>query len=531
LHDPRLYVVPANAGHAVAADAVQILAANAKGEIDLPSTAWQGRQILIVTAPQYRPVTVSALELLTSSRGGRARVVLPYGIRLSGRVITPWGSPIPDAEVVGYGRYGADFDDSEKFLVPGPSTAGDVIRARTGGDGSFHLAGIGQLPVRLEVRKPGFVQDIDREAPPLLAEKEQGEYVVTLRPRLLGGLRIVDETTKDLVTDFRVQFDATQDVSHGPILSQMTASYYEQPGRIPELGVPFRAGEYWIGAIYGNSATGLHEEGRVQVTVTSPWYEPTRGVLVPLRSVTRSEAMTPAVVGLVRSGSREEWGSLRVRVLPAAHLSHPLPWADVRVEQSDAPADPAESRRVAWTYRIDLDDRGVATRPIALAPGHYNVRLADGTGWATWKPSPQDAWSAIEVSPRQDTTVDLEYRASLLRVTVKSAAGGPIGMFSLTAHFLPPLPPGKGAGGLAPTIANLSEYDERWWDDPAGAHYRTHLQMAPGVIEVLAPPGRLRVFVSKTGFQAPEQQYLDLASGQVGNAEFLLEPVRIDENR
>ena len=526
----RIHGLPPGSGHAVAAADAMGFVADANGQVTLPSALWEGERTLVFAAEQHRPQAVLAAALLASSRDGRAQVFLPRGIAISGRVVTPWGAPVPDAEIAGYGRYGADFDGSEQFYVPGPATAGEVLRTRTDAAGSFRLAGISKLPIRLEARKRGYVRQSDSEAPPLLAEREDAQSMIVLRPRLVGGLRVVDDVTDNIVSDFRLQYEYPQGESNGPIMSGLAASSYEQPNGIPELGAQVRAGEYWIGALYGDTATSLTQEGHVRVTVTSPWYQTVRGLLVPLRSIEDKGAMTPVIVRLLRSGSREDWGSLRIRVTSTLPLIAPLAWVYLRVEQLDSAIARGERRRVAWTYRLDLDERGVARRSIPLAPGHYNVRLADGTGWAAWKPGMDDPWSEAQISSTLESSLDLNYRASLLRISVKSKTAGPIGMFTLAVHYLPALPEGKAPGGAAPLLAQLSENEVRWWESFTNSCW-THLRREPGIFELLVPPGKLNVWVGKTGFLTPDSQSLDLLPGQVGISEFILQQSRSEDDR
>lgn len=130
-------------------------------------------------------------------------------------------------------------------------------------------------------------------------------------------------------------------------------------------------------------------------------------------------------------------GSLRLRVTHAIDGLR-LPWVDVRVEESRPAADSAPEP-LAFTFRVDLGEDGRATRPLRLTPGRYRVRLAAGTGWATWSPPADDGWAEVTISDSPvETNVVLHYRATLLRISVAGESGGPIGMFNMMVHRLEP---------------------------------------------------------------------------------------------
>jgi hypothetical protein len=199
-----------------------------------------------------------------------------------------------------------------------------------------------------------------------------------------------------------------------------------------------------------------------------------------------------------------------------------LPWANVRVETVGAAAAPG-STRLAWTYRLDLDEAGRALRAIRLPPGDYRVQMAPGTGWATWRPPGDDVWELVSVpNAALEMTVTLRFRAGLLRVSATQASRQPLGMFNLMVHDVNPPAPGSHRA-VAPMVGYLSQDNERWWLE-YGHPYRAHLRMEPGALDLLLPPGRYFVKVTKAGFLDPEPEDVILQEGSVLPVSFGLEP-------
>lgn len=512
----RLCVVPADAGHAVRAGDAVVLTADEQGGLAVARKGWAKDRIWIVSAPGYRTVSTAPAVLLGGAVGEVATVALWPGARVSGRVVTPWGAGVAGAEVVGYGRHGADFDGSEAHLVPGPGRGAQVFRARTDATGAFELAGIEEFPVRVAASKPGHAWKTDPEQEALFVGAETDDLRLVLRPRLGAGIRVVDGETGELVRDFEVRTEGLV----GPATGGGEASEM-RPGSVSDLGFAWRAGQWWVTACYADQATGPTDPVSAVARVRAPGYGEVAGVRLALAVLGPEGAPEPVTVALAPARA-EPPGRLWVRVVSTVAEVR-LPWANVRVVEEVEPDAEEGAAPLDWTFRVELDAQGRARRPIALRAGTYRVRVAPGTGWATWAPPSAEPWAPVRVwGHGAEGEVTLAYRAALLRVVVTQTSGGPVGLFNLMVHDV--TPPERGVQRVvAPLVAVLFEEEERWWLG-YGHPYRAHLRMEPGAMDLLVAPGRYHVKVTKTGFRDPVAQTVDLAEGEVVSVALGLAP-------
>lgn len=512
----RLAMLPATAGHAVRPTDAWVVEADEHGDITLPEERWRLDRVWAFSADGYRPAAFSSAQVLERASRDAVTVQLQSGSRVSGTVVTPWGDPVPDAAVVGYGRYGVDFDGAEEMLLPGPTTVGEIFRATSDADGRFALSGIGAFPIRVQASKSGFAWKADPEQDILFVDRESDQVRLVLRPRLVAGLRIIDAVSGELIRDFTVRAGH----SEGPLIGRMEVSR-KRPAKTRDLGFAFREGEWWLVGCSSDAAVGPQDGALVVARVTAPGYEDAADVQMDLRALGASGPPDPVEVHMTPTEPSAR-GSLRLRVTHAIDGLR-LPWVDVRVEESRPAADSAPEP-LAFTFRVDLGEDGRATRPLRLTPGRYRVRLAAGTGWATWSPPADDGWAEVTISDSPvETNVVLHYRATLLRISVAGESGGPIGMFNMMVHRLEPPPPGSRRA-VVPMIASLSEESERWWLE-FGHPYRSHLRMQPGAFDLLVAPGHYFVKVTKAGFVDPDPVDLQVAEGSVVPISFALIPV------
>lgn len=509
----QVLMLPNEQSHAIAASRTARTIADQEGVLRLPPEEWADDRPWVFSASGYRPTTVRPSALLARVVDGAVAVDLSRGLHVSGRVVTPWGEPVPNAEVVGYGRYGADFDGTEAYLAPGLTTAGEVFRGRSDESGAFAITGIASFPIRIQASKHGFAWKADPEQEVLFVDGETDQVRLVLRPLLAAGLRVVDGRTKEVVRDFYVQLKS----SAGPVTGWAEASYL-RPGRVPALGFPYREGEWWLTGSYDDSASGDSDSAQVVAVITAPGYQAVSDVHLVLRPLDPSAPPPPSVVSMTPTEPTDR-GLLRVHVANAVSGTR-LPWANVRIEKLKS--DTASGTpQLDWTFRVDLDERGRATRALSLPIGLYRVQLGKGTGWATWQPANDEPWIEVSLSS-VEREVSLSFRAALLRITATLKSGGPIGMFNLMVHDVTEPPPGVRRA-VAPMVAHLSEESERWWLE-YGHPYQSHLRMEPGAFDLLLPRGRYNIKVTKLGFSEPQPVVIDLAEGQVAPVSFEFEP-------
>jgi hypothetical protein len=517
-----LRILPIDSGHAVPAEDVFTLQADTHGVIAVPPERWQEERAWVFSAHGYLPTTMRTSMLTASAVGGAVTLDLRRGSRVAGRVVTPWGAPVADADVVGYGRYGVDFDGTGELLLPGPQRAGEVLRTRSDSEGRFNLSGIGAFPIRIQASKPGFAWKTDPEQDQLFVDRATDHVRLVLRPRLVAGLRVLDKLTGAIIHDFSVRTGR----SEGPLTGRSEASLM-RPGTVSDLGFSFREGEWWLVGCSSDSATGADDSARVFAMVRAPGYDDVKDVLLHVRPLDASGPPSPTIVHMTPTKPVAR-GLLRVQVVAAtADLS--LPWANIRIEELIS--DVVDSREpLAWTFRVELDEDGRAQRALRLPVGDYRVRVGKGTGWATWHPSSDDPWETVAITDSQsEAQVWLRYRAALLRISASLTSGKPIGMFNLMVHDVSPPSP-EGHRPVAPMVAYLSDDNERWWLE-YGHPYRSHLRMEPGALDLLLPPGRYFVKVTKTGFSDPEPEDVHLVEGAVVPIAFRFRPVPQGDDR
>lgn len=518
-----LRVLPPDSRHAVSAAEASTVIANPRGEISLPAEQWRGDGVWVVSANGYRPVETRPMSLVSEQVDGVVTLRLKRGSSVSGTVVTPWGAPVADAQVTAYGRYGVDFDGTEEFYTAAPGTSGEVLRAQTDAEGRFELRGIGAFPVRIQASKSGFARKADSEEDDLFVYEAGDQVRLVLRPRLVGGLRMIDSVTGRLIHDFAVKIRR----SEGPSTGLLEASA-RVPGTVEELGFSYKDGEYWVVGCHSDESQGASDTGRIFLRwVRAPGYETVEGVRFELRPLGSADSLSPTLVKMNPTAPQGR-GLLRVHV--ASRLKGlELPWAKVRVE--GLPSAPEEgSEPLAWTYHVRLDEAGRAERAVRLPPGRYRIRLARGTGWAMWRPSSEASWKTVAITDSSvEEEVVLHYRAALLRVSASRGPSEPVGMFNLSVHDISPTPPGE-RGVVNPQIAFLSEHHARWWQQ-YGNPYRTHLRMQPGAFDLLVAPGRYFVKVTKTGFSGPEPQDVIVEEGRVLPVSFELDERSQPEKR
>lgn len=510
-----LRIVPPGSKHATLAPGAFSAVADHQGVVTVPNEKWAEQRHWVFTADGHRPTVADPTTLLASAAQGVVSVFLHRGASVSGKVVTPWGSPVADAEVVAYGRYGADFDGTEAFLLPGAETAGEILRSRSDATGAFRLTGFAQFPIRIQASKAGFAWKAHPEQSALFVDRETAEARLVLRPLVAAGLRVIDGRTGDIVRDFHVQTES----SDGPVVGWAEASC-RRPGRIQDLGFAYREGEWWVTGCHGDSAASIGASARLSARVTAPGYLHVSGVELHLKALDPSTPATPLDVRLTPTEPLAR-GLLRVQVVSSVPGLR-LPWANVRARTLDPSAEDGP-QPMDWTFRVDLDDRGRAVRALELPLGTYRVQLTTGTGWATWTPLAEDPWATTLLEdPGSEVEAQLQYRAGLLRIACSQKSGEPVGMFNLAVHDA--TAPQLGVRrAVAPMLAYLSEESERWWLE-YGHPYRAHLRMEPGAIDLLLPPGRYSVKVTKAGFPDPDLEVVDLDPGEMKSLSFALEP-------
>jgi len=498
--------------------------ADPRGVVALPAEKWQEDRIWVLSAKDHRPLTVRPVTLRASAVGGTATIDLKRGLHISGTVVTPWGAPVANADVVGYGRYGADFDGTEELFLPGPEDAGEVLRTRSDAEGKFELSGVGDFPIRIQASKAGYSWKTDSEQQPFFVDRETDHVRLVLRPRLVAGLRIVDRTTGEIVRDFEVRTPR----SEGPLTGR-TAACRMLPGTIRDLGFSYREGEWWLLGCSSDNALSVEDPVRVFARVRASGYEDATDVLLRLRPLDESALSSPTLVALTPTEPPGR-GLLRVRV---AHIiaGLRLPWANIRVEELRSGSEASSSSKpFAWTFRVDLDENGRAMRALRLPPGQYRIRVAAGTGWAMWSPPSEDPWATVSIteSPSEEE-VSLRFVAALLRISASLESGAPIGMFSLMVHNVDPPAPGVHRA-VARMVAALSEENERWWLQ-YGNPYRAHLRLEPGAFDLLLRPGRYYIKVTKTGYADPDPVDVPLLEGGTVPVSFGFKPAPQGDRR
>jgi hypothetical protein len=309
-------------------------------------------------------------------------------LRITGRVVTPEGRPLPDAEVrLELARGG-----------PGPGPGGNRQRVRTpivtGADGRFAFAGPGFAPARVElhVRHPGYAPSLtDHELAAGARELDVGDLAVVTGGSIVGqitdpqGVGIAGALAElRPVMDNRLAWSALRETVLAPARAD-ESGWYRFERVMP--------GSYRIAA----SARG-RQRGQLRATV---------------RVQDRREERVPAIVlgpGFVITGT--------------VYAPDGTPLAEARVAASGGEPRIDDDQRTNREGRFEF----------AHLPGgelRFEVRAE---GFVTWRQE------AVDPAVTRDLLVRLEPGLAIEATVTDAETGAPVVAFAAKARRLGPLP-------------------------------------------------------------------------------------------
>ncbi len=446
---------------------------DSSGEFELPLPSVLTRLSLLCVADGF----VAAVTPLTPQSFSRpstpVTVTLETGHTVTGSVVDIWGSPISDAEVHVFGRFGQDLMLLSEITRAGAGAVGDYHRGRTDALGRFAVSGVGSLPVRLAATKTGYVY---RTQPRQLQELAAAPVVLSPIGRL--GLTFTDATSGEPIKVYGIKLTGQ---------AGTTLSDFDPGTRIsgePPTGRDRGTGAQWYTLRIDSPAITPHDEMLVTCDVSAPGYQPLS---------LRSPVLFPDDPGYLTASNHEmyrryaglETGVLDVTARCPGLASLVKELTLIVVET--AAAEPAQAAPVRVACAPCESHPDVLTGRAALPAGEYDVLLGTPRGWIGWRSHGHRQHATIPVNG--STSVEFQIVAGVARIRARDVHGEGLPTFHVDVY---------PRGGQFPILSvDAFDYSTAYSLDEA----RAILPASQAELPLTLRPGEYRIGVFKAGFK------------------------------